>query len=474
MLWLGVTRQALADRERRGTLLACRTADGHLVYPVLQFGRNGQVRPGVVDAVGILKRAGADGWAIGAWLTTATAAFDGDSAVDYLVVHRSSKEGRRPGQGRSLSADAAGWAEVNARGSSRSSRRQYRSTGSPLGTSPTVTRCGEPTPPNAGPGGSHLRGRPLRPDPPHGTCYLASSRCRRPPRTTRRRFSGPGRSSRRRLLEDVVVSTLHLPQERDVADVESQDATQFGVTRELETMVPYAVPQALGARVRRHGNRGSGVRPAVHDRRRGLLRDLRRGRCGRLARRSPNPLPPLRFPAHRSPSTRPAAGTSPWLRPPRTRTQLTGVSAKGTSGSRYSSPGCSRSHSRMLMDPASSSSWAPIRTSVRRNTVARIRRQWPWPTSATLPFSSVGMRSRSTPAARAATASTVSPGVSPGDDPVVEDRPHVARAARGSRRWSAALALAVVPLEQVRVLHRVRPEPGQLGRLAGRAAAARR
>ena len=26
MLWLGVTRQALADRERRGTLLACRTA----------------------------------------------------------------------------------------------------------------------------------------------------------------------------------------------------------------------------------------------------------------------------------------------------------------------------------------------------------------------------------------------------------------------------------------------------------------
>ena len=42
----------------------------------------------------------------------------------------------------------------------------------------------------------------------------------------------------------MVVSTLHLPQEQDVADVESQDATRFGVTRELETMVPYAVPQA--------------------------------------------------------------------------------------------------------------------------------------------------------------------------------------------------------------------------------------
>lgn len=90
MQWLGVSRQALGDRVRRGTLLACRTEDGHLVYPVLQFGRNGQVRPGVVDAIGILTRAGADGWAVGAWLTTASAAFEGQSAVDYLVVHRSS------------------------------------------------------------------------------------------------------------------------------------------------------------------------------------------------------------------------------------------------------------------------------------------------------------------------------------------------------------------------------------------------
>lgn len=109
MLWLGVTRQALADRERRGTLLACRTSDGHLVYPVLQFSRNGQVRPGVVDAVGILKRAGADGWAIGAWLTTPSPAFDGDSAVDHLVVHRSSKDA--VDRLRAVAtADAAGWA----------------------------------------------------------------------------------------------------------------------------------------------------------------------------------------------------------------------------------------------------------------------------------------------------------------------------------------------------------------------------
>ncbi len=92
MLWLGVSRQALADRVRRGTLLACRTSDGHLLYPILQFGRTGQVRPGVIDVVGILGRAGADGWAVGLWLTTPSAAFDGESAVDHLVFHRSSRE----------------------------------------------------------------------------------------------------------------------------------------------------------------------------------------------------------------------------------------------------------------------------------------------------------------------------------------------------------------------------------------------
>ncbi len=106
--WLGVTRQALADRAKRGTLLACRTEDNHLLYPVFQFDRVGQVRPGVIEAVGTLTRAGADGWAIGAWLTTASGAFDGDSVVDYLVLHHGSSEAVRRVTG-AAAADAAGW-----------------------------------------------------------------------------------------------------------------------------------------------------------------------------------------------------------------------------------------------------------------------------------------------------------------------------------------------------------------------------
>lgn len=107
--WLGISRQALFDRVRRGTVLACRTSDGHLVYPSLQFGRGGQVRPGVQDAVGILTRAGADGWTIGAWLTTPSDLFDGHSAVDYLVVHRSSGAAVEH-VARAAAADAARWA----------------------------------------------------------------------------------------------------------------------------------------------------------------------------------------------------------------------------------------------------------------------------------------------------------------------------------------------------------------------------
>jgi hypothetical protein len=107
--WLGISRQALFDRVRRGTVLACRTSDGHLVYPSLQFGRTGLVRPGVQEAVGAFTRRGVDGWSTGAWLTTASAVFDGHSAVDYLVVHRSSAAAvARVAD--AAAADAAAWA----------------------------------------------------------------------------------------------------------------------------------------------------------------------------------------------------------------------------------------------------------------------------------------------------------------------------------------------------------------------------
>ena len=101
--WLGISRQALSDRVRRGSILACRTEDGHLVYPAFQFGREGSVRPELVDTLRAF--AGHDGWAVAAWLTTPTDALEGQSALDWLAL------GRDTASVIDLAAaDAAGWA----------------------------------------------------------------------------------------------------------------------------------------------------------------------------------------------------------------------------------------------------------------------------------------------------------------------------------------------------------------------------
>jgi hypothetical protein len=101
--WLDVSRQALADRVRRGSLLACRTADGHLVYPAFQFDGRGAIRRGLLP---VLKAfTGQDGWAIASWIVTSTEALDGHSAMDWLAL------GRDPQRVVALAAsDAAGWA----------------------------------------------------------------------------------------------------------------------------------------------------------------------------------------------------------------------------------------------------------------------------------------------------------------------------------------------------------------------------
>jgi hypothetical protein len=101
--WLGVSRQALADRVRRGSLLACRTQDGHLVYPAFQFDGSGSIRAGLAPVLKIF--AGHDGWLVASWLITATEALEGSSAIDWLAL------GRDQVVVASLArADAAGWA----------------------------------------------------------------------------------------------------------------------------------------------------------------------------------------------------------------------------------------------------------------------------------------------------------------------------------------------------------------------------
>jgi len=78
---------------------------------------------------------------------------------------------------------------------------------------------------------------------PAGTCYLADS----PVSALRERLGtvlGESPAVPASLLEDAVVSTLSVPEDVALADLESAAASRFGIIRELGTMVPYAVPQA--------------------------------------------------------------------------------------------------------------------------------------------------------------------------------------------------------------------------------------
>lgn len=70
MRLLGIpTKQALADRRRRGTLLAARTTDGVWVYPAFQFDvKTHSVRRSLVPVLTNLK--GAPRWGAALWLVT--------------------------------------------------------------------------------------------------------------------------------------------------------------------------------------------------------------------------------------------------------------------------------------------------------------------------------------------------------------------------------------------------------------------
>jgi hypothetical protein len=152
---------------------------------------------------------------------------------------------------------------------------------------------------------------------PRGTCYTALD-----PESALRERIGPvlggAATVPESLLADVVVSLLHVPAPRDVADLQSREAARFGVTRELETMVPYAVPQhwarvfdSVGLGGVRYGPRftpGDGSALALFG---------AEGEAGWPS--DPDPLPAARVPGAPRPVPTPRRADLTVVRPPRTR-----------------------------------------------------------------------------------------------------------------------------------------------------------
>lgn len=80
---LGVSKQAIADRVRRRTLLAATTKNGRVVYPTFQFDGH-RVRGPVAEVLSVFKGTPVDGWAVGAWFTTPSTALGGATPVEWL------------------------------------------------------------------------------------------------------------------------------------------------------------------------------------------------------------------------------------------------------------------------------------------------------------------------------------------------------------------------------------------------------
>jgi len=83
-LWGGVSRQAVADRRERRTVLGLKTADGALVFPTFQFDERNRVLAGLPEVLQCFRGAPVDGWTLAGWLVAPMRPLKGSSVIDWL------------------------------------------------------------------------------------------------------------------------------------------------------------------------------------------------------------------------------------------------------------------------------------------------------------------------------------------------------------------------------------------------------
>ncbi len=79
-----VSRQAVANRRARRTLLGLRTADGVVVYPAFQFDEHNGTLPRLPDILQCFRNTGVDDWTLAGWLVAPSRSLEGHSVVDWL------------------------------------------------------------------------------------------------------------------------------------------------------------------------------------------------------------------------------------------------------------------------------------------------------------------------------------------------------------------------------------------------------
>lgn len=91
-----VSRQAIDDRVRRGTVLALRvTESGERAYPLWQFRRSAgrwEVLPGLADVLRAVPETVADRWTLASWLRQPHPGLDGQTPLERLIEHKAADE----------------------------------------------------------------------------------------------------------------------------------------------------------------------------------------------------------------------------------------------------------------------------------------------------------------------------------------------------------------------------------------------
>jgi hypothetical protein len=80
----GVSRQAIADRRERRTLLGLKTADGVMVYPTFQFDEHNRVLTGLAEILQAFRDSAVDDWTLAGWLVAPSKDLRGQSVVQEL------------------------------------------------------------------------------------------------------------------------------------------------------------------------------------------------------------------------------------------------------------------------------------------------------------------------------------------------------------------------------------------------------
>ena len=81
----GISRQAIAERRERHTLLGLRTVDGSYVYPVFQFNAHNEVQPGLADVLQCFDPKTVDEWTVAGWLVASQRSLSGRSVMETLA-----------------------------------------------------------------------------------------------------------------------------------------------------------------------------------------------------------------------------------------------------------------------------------------------------------------------------------------------------------------------------------------------------